>query len=197
MMRLFAVLCLALGIALLGACQPADATRFNGDNITGVGYGRDFHLTDHTGQSRSLADYREQVVALFFGYTQCPDVCPVTLVTMNDVMQLLGADADKVQVLFITVDPERDTQQLLAQYVPFFNERFAGLYGDVSTTRAVAKEFRIFYQKSGDTSGGFYSVDHSSGTYLFDRSGKIRVHEPYGLSAEKIAEDIRLLLAEN
>ena len=114
--------------------------------------------------SRESKGRKGKVVTLFFGYTQCPDVCPTNLLGMVEVLRQLGPDADKVQVLFITVDPERDTQALLAQYVPAFDARFVGLYGDIPTTQAVAKDFKVFYQKQGDTKGTAYTVDHSTGT---------------------------------
>lgn len=186
---------LALG---LSACSPAGdeqgAKGFVATDITGANYAKDFRLVDHTGAPRSLADYRGKVVTLFFGYTQCPDICPTNLLTMAEVMRQLGQDAARVQVLFVTVDPERDSRELLAQYVPAFDPRFMGLRGDLPATEAVAKEFRVFYQKQGDTNGQAYTVDHSTGTFAFDPQGRLRLYIRHGEKPEVIAADLRKLL---
>lgn len=188
------VLLLVAALALT-ACSPADApASFHNTDITGADYGRDFALTDHNGNPRTLADYRGKVVTMFFGYTQCPDVCPTNLSTMAAVMKQLGADSDKVQVLFITVDPERDTPELLKQYVPAFDPRFVGLYGTAEQTAAVAKEFKVFYRKSGDTNGLNYTVDHSAGTYVFDPEGRIRLYIKHGTGVDDITADLKRLL---
>jgi protein SCO1/2 len=179
----------------LAACADPVTTTFRGTDITGAEYGKTLALTDHHGAPRTLADFRGKVVTLFFGYTQCPDVCPSNLATMAEVLRQLGPDAGRVQVLFVTVDPERDTQPLLAQYVPAFDERFLGLHGDAAQTTAVAKDFRVFFQKSGDTSGPNYTVDHSTGTYVFDPAGRVRLYIKHAESAENIVADIRSLLA--
>ena len=180
---------------LLGACeQPATAPRFELTDITGANFGKELSLPDFDGKMRSLADFRGKVVTVFFGYTHCPDVCPVTLAEMAQVLQELGPDAARVQVLFVTVDPERDTADVLRQYVPVFNPTFLGLRGDADATARVAKEFKVFYQKQQLKDGG-YSVDHSAGTYIFDREGRLRLFAPYGRGAAPILHDIRLLLA--
>ncbi|NMG44922.1 redoxin domain-containing protein [Aromatoleum toluvorans] len=185
-----------LAVATLAACSsPSSATTFRATDITGADYGKGLALSDHNGTPRTLADFRGKVVTLFFGYTQCPDVCPTNLGTMAEAMRQLGPDAARVQVLFVTVDPERDTQQLLAQYVPVFDPHFLGLRGDAAQTAAVAKEFRVFYQKSGDTSGPNYTVDHSTGTYVFDPTGRARLYVKHGETAENIVADLRTLLA--
>jgi len=188
-------LILATALALAG-CTDSSAPKpsFHATDITGAEYGSTFSLTDHHGTPRTLADFRGKVVTMFFGYTQCPDVCPTTLSTMSEVMRQLGPDAERVQVLFVTVDPERDTQALLANYVPQFDARFLGLYGDAAQTQAVAKDFRVFYQKSGDTEGMNYTVDHVAGTYVFDPAGRLRLYVRHGESAENIAADIKALL---
>jgi protein SCO1 len=185
----------ALLVLAVAACGPA-APKFQGSDVTGIGYGRDFRLTDHTGKPRTLADFRGKVVVLFFGYTQCPDVCPTTLSELAATMQKLGPDAARVQVLFVTVDPERDTPDLLSRYVPAFNASFLGLYGDAAATAETAKEFKILYQKQPGPTPGAYSVDHSAGTYVFDPQGRLRVYESYGQGPEVFAHDIRVLLAE-
>lgn len=178
----------------LAACTEAPPA-FNATDITGAEYGKSLALDDHTGTRRTLADFRGKVVTIFFGFTQCPDVCPTSLSTMSEVMRLLGEDADRVQVLFMTVDPERDTPELLAQYVPAFDSRFLGLVGDLGTTAEVAKDFRVFYRKSGDVEGGHYTIDHSAGTYVFDPSGRLRLYVKHGETADRIAADIRILLS--
>lgn len=192
MRRFLLMLAVALNVA---ACSPTDKPAFHSTDITGAAYGKNFELTDHTGKQRTLADFSGKVVTVFFGFTQCPEICPTSLVTMNEVMALLGDDADKVQVLFITVDPERDTQELLSYYMAAFNPSFIGLYGDMQRTAQVAKDFRIFYTKSGDTSGMNYTIDHSAGTYVYDPQGRLRLYVKYGDSPENLASDIRLLLA--
>lgn len=194
-----ALAALMVGLGGLTACSPAEeggvSAGFASTDITGANYAKGFRLTDHTGAARSLADYQGKVVTLFFGYTQCPDVCPTNLLGMAEVMRQLGADADKVQVLFITVDPERDTQALLAEYVPAFDKRFVGLFGDAATTAAVARDFKVFFQKQGDTKGSAYTVDHSTGTYVFDPRGHLRLYVKHGEKPEQIVGDIRKLLA--
>lgn len=188
---------IALLLPLLAACKSASAPQFHGTDITGAQFGTDFHLTDPTGKLRSLADFRGKVVTLFFGYTQCPDVCPTNLSAMAQVMKTLGPDADKLQVLFVTVDPERDTPALLEAYVPAFDKRFLGLWGDSVAIAATAKEFKIFYQKQKGSSPDTYTVDHSAGTYVFDPKGRLRLLEKHGEKVENLVADIRGLLAGN
>lgn len=179
---------------LLAGCEPAKPT-FNAVDITGIaGYGDDFRLTDHTGKPRTMADFRGKAVAIFFGFTQCPDVCPTTLSEMKQAMQLIGKDSDKLQVLFITIDPKRDTPTLLSQYVPSFNPSFLGLYGDAAATAKVAKDFKIIYREVPGKTPDSYSMDHSAGTLVFDPQGRLRLFMNYGLTADKIAADIKRLL---
>ena len=194
-MSRFFVSMLAAASLLIAACSGSSEPTFLSTDITGANYGESFALTDHHGRPRTLEDFRGKVVTLFFGFTQCPDVCPSSMLTMSEVMQSLGDDADRVQVLFVTVDPERDTEALLAHYVPVFDERFLGLYGTLEQTAEVAREFRIFYRKAGDTSGMNYTIDHSAGTYLFDPEGRLRLYVRHGEEADVIAADIRQLLA--
>ncbi len=182
-------------MALLAGCGEApEAPKFKLTDVTGAGFGREINLTDHNGRPRTLADFRGKVVTVFFGFTHCPDVCPTTLAEMAQVAKALGPDADKLQVLFVTVDPERDTPELLKQYVPSFNPAFLGLYGDRDATARAAKEFKVFYQKQPAKDGG-YSVDHGAGTFILDREGRLRLFAQYGQGATAMLHDIRLLLA--
>lgn len=190
MLRLSRLLLLTLALA---ACSPP--VQFNATDITDADWGRDFHLSDHNGKARSLADFKGKAVALFFGYTHCPDVCPTTLAGMAEVMKLLGKDAAKVQVLFVTLDPERDTPALLSRYVPAFYPTFLGLSGDPAATAATAMDFKTFFQKQAGSSPGNYTVDHSAATYLFDPRGRLRLYVAYGTEPAKIAADLKLLLA--
>ncbi|HRP67761.1 MAG TPA: SCO family protein [Thauera sp.] len=189
-LRAFVLPVLALGA--LAGCAPAEPV-FRSTDISGAEYGKNLRLTDHHGQQRTLADFRGKVVTIFFGYTQCPDVCPTALVGMSEVMGLLGPDSDRVQVIFITVDPERDTQALLAEYVPVFDARFLGLHGTPEQIAAVAKDFRVFYRKSGDLEG-HYTIDHSAGTYVFGPDGRLRLYMRHGEAPQVVAADIKALL---
>jgi protein SCO1/2 len=191
MARILAML-LAVLTLLAGCSRPV---HFNSTDITGVEWGRDFRLVDHTGKPRQLSDFKGKVVALFFGYTQCPDVCPTTLSTMAQAMKMLGSSADNVQVLFITLDPERDTRDVLTRYVPAFNPTFLGLSGDAVATRRTADAFKVFYQKQPGTTPSSYTLDHTSATYLFDPQGRLRLYGAYGMPADQLAADMRILLA--
>jgi protein SCO1/2 len=185
---------LALFLALsLTACQQGKP--FNATDVGGADFGREFALSDPDGKIRHLADYKGKVVVIFFGYTQCPDICPTTLSTLAQVMKLLGEDADRVQVVFVTVDPERDSAALLGKYVPAFHPGFLGLRGDADTTRQVMQEFRVFAQKAPGPSPGQYSVDHSTNSYVFDPRGRLRLIVGHGTAAAAIAADLRRLLA--
>ena len=184
---------LLLVASLLTACSPP--ARFNATDLSGIDWGKDFALTDHNGTPRRLADFKGRAVLMFFGYTQCPDVCPTTMSNMRELMARLGPEAERVQVLFVTVDPERDTPQLLAQYVPAFHPSFLGLYGDAAVTAATAREFKIFYNKQPGSTPGAYTVDHTAGTYLFDPRGRLRLYVRHGETPERMAQDIKRLLA--
>jgi protein SCO1/2 len=204
-----------LGIVALTACALLAAgcdkvakkpLSFNNNDITGLderraepgepdrSFGRDFALTDHNGKARTMADFKGKVVLIFFGYIHCPDVCPTTMAEMAGVMSALGPQADQVQVLFVTVDPARDTPALLSQYVPAFDKRFLGLYGDAAATAKVAKDFKIQYGKSEGTTPENYTVDHSSASYVFDRQGRIRLLVRHGSGPEPIVQDLKQLL---
>lgn len=169
--------------------------QFANADLSYADFGKDFALTDHNGQPRTLADFRGKAVVIFFGYTQCPDVCPTTMTGMAEAMKQLGADAAKVQVLFVTVDPERDTRELLAQYVPAFHPGFLGLYGDPQTIAKTAQEFRVFYKKQPGATPNTYTVDHTAGSYVFDPRGKLRLYVKHGEKPELIARDLKLLIA--
>ena len=192
MMAKAAVLLAALTLALAG-CGP-DGPQFKASDVTGTGFGRDFALADHTGKPRTLADFRGKAVVLFFGYTQCPDVCPTTLSTLAEAMRRLGADAARVQVLFVTIDPERDTAELLSHYVTAFDPSFLGLSGDADATARTAKEFKILYQKQPGRTPETYTMDHSAGSFVFDSEGRLRLYVGHGQDAGGFAHDIRELL---
>ena len=182
----------------LAACDKLPGKQkesFQNTDVTGLDYAKGFALTDHTGKPRTLADYKGKVVVVFFGYTQCPDVCPTTMAEMASVMQKLGPLADQVQVLFITLDPERDTQQLLAQYVPAFDKRFIGLRGTPEQTAKTAKDFKVFYSKVPGTEPGSYTIDHTAGSYVFDRDGRLRLFIRHGQGPDPIVHDLRQLLS--
>jgi len=181
----------ALSVAACGAGGP----KFESSDVTGSSFGHDFALKDPDGKLRTLADFRGKDVVVFFGYTQCPDVCPATLATLAEAMKTLGSDADRVQVLFVTVDPERDTPQLLKQYVPAFDPRFLGLYGDADATARTAKEFKVIYQKVPGPTPGTYTMDHSAGSYVFDPKGRLRLFVSNGQGADVFAHDLRELLS--
>jgi protein SCO1/2 len=202
--RASAVVLLAASV-LLGACEkvgesaqmilsPAKSV-FKNTDVTGLDYAKDFALPDHNGKLRTLADFKGKAVVVFFGYTHCPDVCPTTMSEMANVMQQLGPQADKVQVLFVTVDPERDTQEMLSKYVPAFDPRFLGLTGDKAATEKVAKEFRVFYQKVPGKEPGSYTMDHTAGSYVFDPQGRIRLFVRHGQGTEPIVHDLKQLLS--
>ena len=184
----------ALALLILAGCDGG-GPKFRNVDMTGADYAKGFALTDHTGKARTLADFSGKVVVIFFGYTRCPDVCPTTMVEMKEVMRKLGADAGKVQVLFVTLDPERDTREVLAQYVPAFDPRFVGLYGDNATTLKTAKDFKVFYEKRPGTTPGSYTIDHTAASYVFDGRGRLRLYVKHD-QIDSLADDIRTLLKE-
>ena len=184
---------LALAVVLLSGCDGGP--RFKSTDITGADYGKTLELTDHTGRPRRLEDWRGKVVVLFFGFTHCPDVCPTTLADLSQVMKVLGPDADRVQVLFVTVDPERDTREVLGKYVGAFDPRFLGLSGDAGATQRAAREFKVYYEKRKTSDG--YSVDHSGQTYVIDPRGRLRLFVRPDRLASDLLEDLRTLLRES
>ena len=179
---------------VLASCDRSSSSlSLKATDITGADFGHDLQLTDFNGQARKLADFRGKAVVVFFGYTHCPDVCPTTMSELASAMKKLGAEADKVQVLFVTADPERDTPEILKQYVTAFDPRFLGLRGTPEQTAQAAKDFKVLIQKNpGELSN--YTVDHSSGTYLYDPQGRLRVYVSYGQGADVFAHDIATLL---
>ncbi|MEI7457253.1 MAG: SCO family protein [Nitrosomonadales bacterium] len=181
-------------VFFISSCgEPKLPSPFHAAELAAKYTGADFKLIDHNGKPRTLQDFRGKVVVLFFGYMHCPDVCPTTMADLSQVMARLGRDADRVQVLFVTVDPERDTQALLAQYVPAFHPSFLGLYGDTGSTAQVAKVFNVMYQKQATPTG--YNVDHSAGSFLIDTDGRARLLSPFAQRTDWLEQDIRLLLA--
>jgi protein SCO1 len=176
----------------VSGCGPSGPA-FKNTDITGADYGKDFALTDPAGKLRTLIDFRGKVVVVFFGYTRCPDVCPTTLAELKAVKDQLGDDGKRVQVLFVTVDPARDTPQVLASYVPAFDPDFLGLYGDAAATAKVAKDFKVFYQKVPGKTPDAYTMDHTAASYVFDPQGRLRLFVREGNPANLVA-DIRTLL---
>lgn len=184
---------LALCLAALAGCDGAP--KFKSADITGADYGKTLQLTDQNGKLRRLEDFRGQAVVLFFGFTHCPDVCPTTLADTAQALKTLGADAQRVQVLMVTVDPERDTREVLGKYVTAFDPRFLGLSGDEEATRRAAKEFKIYYEKR--KSGDGYSVDHSGQSYVIDPQGRLRLLVRPERIATDLADDLRTILRES
>ena len=185
--------CLPAAGILLGACTEGKL-QFSSIDMTGADYARDFRLTDHTGKPRSLADFKGKIVVLFFGYTQCPDVCPTTLTELSQVKQLLGADADKLQVLLVTVDPQRDTPEVLKAYMANFDPAFLALRGSVEELAAMAKDFKVYYKRTEGKTPTSYSMDHSAASYVYDTQGRLRLYTRYGSGVQALASDIKLLL---
>jgi protein SCO1/2 len=184
-----------LAAAILAACSP-EAPKFRSTDITGAEFGRELALTGHDRKPRTLVDFRGKAAVLFFGYTHCPDVCPTTLADVASAMKSLGPDAARVQVLFVTLDPERDTPEVLAQYAPAFDPSFLGLYGDAAATLRAAKEFKIFYEKRPGRTPGAYTVDHSAQSYVLDGQGRLRLLLRQERIAQDLADDLRVLLKE-
>ena len=184
---------LGLAATCLLACQPAPVV-FNNTDLTGATFGRQLALPDHDGRPRSLSDFAGKAVVVFFGYASCPDVCPTMLARLAEVMAALGDDASQVQVLFVTVDPERDSAERLKEFVPWFHPTFLGLRGDAAQTRAAIEEFRVYAAKKPVAGEMGYVIDHSTGAYVFDPAGRLRLYVKDASSIAEIAADIRLLL---
>ena len=180
-------------VSLTSACSEKTQS-FGAFDITGAEYARDFALTDHNGQQRSLKDFAGKVVVLFFGYTQCPDVCPTAMLELAEVKRLLGKDGERLQGLFVTVDPARDTPEMLKAYMEAFDPGFLALYTTPEKLEALAKEYKVYYKKVDGTTPTSYSMDHSAGSYVYDTRGKLRLYTRYGSGAALLAADIKLLL---
>jgi protein SCO1/2 len=180
-------------IAGCNRAGDAAAPGFRGIDLTGAPYGRNFRLTDADGRERTLGDYKDKAVLMYFGFVQCPDVCPTALIRAAKVKQMLGADGDKLQVIFITVDPERDTPEVIKAYTAAFDPSFIGLYGDAKRTRETADEFKVYYKQV--PTGSSYTMDHSALSYAFDPQGRLRLALRHEQTAEDYAHDLRQLLA--
>ena len=189
---------LALAAAALAACDGRSRARpaFNGIDITGAEYARQLALSDAEGRPRTLADFKGKVVVVFFGYTQCPDVCPTTMAELAEVKRALGPDGARVQGLFVTVDPERDTAELLKAYIANFGPDIVGLRGTPEQTKDVAREFKVFFGKVPGKTDTSYTVDHTAGSYVLDAKGRVRLFTRYGTGAKALADDLKQLLAE-
>ena len=191
--RLFGACALALSLVGLSACsEPKPA--FKAVDITGADYAKELNLTDQNGQVRKLKDFSGKLVVVFFGYTQCPDVCPTTMQELAEVKRLLGPDGDKLQAVFVTVDPERDTTELLKAYVENFDASFVALRPTQEQLPAIAKEFKIYFKRVEGKTPTSYTMDHSAGSYTFDTQGRVRLFNRYGMGAQALADDFKLLL---
>jgi protein SCO1/2 len=210
MQRTLSAILIALSLTLAG-CNDKDkavappsptalptppAAAFTNTDVTGLDYAKDFSLKDFNGKLRTMADFKGKAVIMFFGYTQCPDVCPTTMTDLAAVMKQLGPQADKVQVLFVTVDPERDTPEILSKYVPAFDPRFLGLRGDAAETTKIAKDYKVYYQKQPGKEPGSYSMDHSAGLYIYDTQGRIRLFARDAQDSAAMAHDLKILLSQ-
>ena len=188
--------CLLAGAAALAlsACGE-NKVPFTGIDITGADYATGFSLTDHNGQPRTLADFKGKVVVIFFGFTQCPDVCPTSMTEMAQAKQLLGADGERLQGLFVSIDPERDTPEIMKAYMAAFDPSFLALYAKPEELPEVAKSFKIYYKKVVGSSPEAYTMDHSAGSYVYDPQGRVRLYHRYGTGAQALADDVKKLLA--
>lgn len=196
--RLGASLLLAAGLAACDQLGMGAAGKpvFKGVDLTGAEYARSLSLPDQDGRTRSLADFKGKVVVVFFGYTQCPDVCPTTMAELAEVKRSLGAEGDRVQGVFVSVDPERDTAALLKAYLASFDPSFVALRGSEEQVKAAAKEFKVYFAKVPGKTPESYTMDHTAASFIFDTQGRVRVFSRYGAGAQALAEDIKLLLAE-
>jgi len=195
-----AILVAALAMGLLGGCDRltggAQKPSFKAVDITGAEYARELSLPDADGKMRTLADFKGKVTLVFFGYTQCPDVCPTTLAELAAVKRELGKDGDRLQGVFVSVDPQRDTPEILKAYMSSFDPSFIALRGTAEQTQAAARNFKVFYAQVPGKTEGSYTVDHTAGTYVFDAQGKVRLFVRYGSGTEALTHDLKLLLAE-
>jgi len=189
----YAVLAGATG--LLGACSE-NKPQFVSIDVTGANYAKNFELTDHNGQVRHLTDFSGKIVVMFFGYTQCPDVCPTSMAELAEVKKALGKDGDKLQGIFVTVDPERDKPEMLKAYMGNFDPTFLALTTTPDKLAELAKDFKVYYKKVDGKTPTSYTMDHSAGSYVYDTKGQLRLFTRYGSGAAALAQDIQLLLKE-
>ncbi len=186
---------LAAGTLLLGACSDSSKPAFSAIDVTGADYAKDFALTDHNGQARGIQDFRGKLVVMFFGYTQCPDVCPTSMTELAEVKKTLGADGEKVQGLFVTIDPERDRPEVMKSYMANFDPSFLALYAaSPDKLAALAKDYKVYYKKVEGKTPTSYTMDHSAGMYIYDMQGRLRLYSRYGSGAQALASDLKLLL---
>ncbi len=179
-------------IFLLFSCSESPNLKFNGSDITEAKLNPSFELTSHLGKITNIGDFSGKVVAIFFGFTHCPDVCPTTMYELKAIKDALGSDGDKLQVIFVSLDPERDTQEVLNKYMPSFDSSFTGLTGTIENIEKITQQFKVYRKKVIE--GDSYTIDHSSGIYLLDKDGAIRVRHPYGSEVKLIVEDIKKLI---
>jgi protein SCO1/2 len=192
-MQRFFLLLLFFMVMACSESQHAD-TNFFGTDISETQFDRHWSLPDHQGHERNLDDFLGKVVIVFFGYSHCPDVCPTTMADFAKVMKMLGDRSDEVQVVFVTLDPERDTQSLLQNYVNSFDKRFVALRGSQEQIKKVAKNYKVFYEKQAELDSLSYSIDHSAGSYVFDKKGKVRIYLKYGQKPPEIVSDLKQIL---
>ena len=180
---------------LFSACSPA-APKFTAIDITGADYAKNFSLPDHNGKVRTLQDFQGKIVMMFFGYTQCPDVCPTSMSEMAEIKKLLGPDGDRLQGIFVSVDPDRDKPEMLKAYMENFDPSFLALVTTPEKTKEVAKEYKVYYKKVDGPTETSYTVDHTAGSYVYDTTGKLRLFTRYGTKPELTAADLKILLSQ-
>lgn len=185
----------AVTVGIVSACSE-NKPQFVAIDITGADYARDFSLTDHNGQPRSIKDFAGKIVVMFFGYTQCPDVCPTSMAELAEVKKQLGKDGERLQGLFVTMDPERDTPAVLKEYMGNFDPTFLALYTTPAKLEALAKDYKVYFKKVEGKTATSYTMDHSAGSYVYDTQGKLRLYTRYGSGAPALAADIKLLLQQ-
>jgi protein SCO1 len=194
--KLVATCAILTGATVLFSACSEQKPAFAAIDVTGADYAKDFALTDHNGQPRTIKDFKGKIVVMFFGYTQCPDVCPTTMAELAEVRKLLGKDGDRVQGLFVTVDPERDTPEVLKGYMTNFDPTFIALYTTPDKLAAVAKDYKVYYKKVDGKTATSYTMDHSAGSYIYDTKGALRLFTRYGTGTAPLIADIKLLLKE-
>ncbi len=185
--------------ASLAGCQKAGtpkAEAFKAIDITGAPYAQKLDLPDVSGKPRTLSDFKGKIAVVFFGFTQCPEVCPTTLLELAQAKKALGADGDRVQGIFVTVDPERDTPEVLKAYVGNFGADFVALRGTLDQTAEAAKGFKVYFAKVPGEAAGSYTMDHTAGSYIFDAQGHVRLFTRYGTGGDALVHDLKILLAE-